>query len=483
MILSCRNIACKCVALLLAAALLPGCSGGGDNYAGGGIGGTGVTVSSVGTVSGFGSVIVSDVAYSTTDAEVFVENTSRGVGDAALAQSLSVGMVVRVEGRIGADGSATAARVFFENYFKGPVERINELDLLSREIVILGQSVLIDDRTIVRGVAASDIAVGMMLEVSGYVDESGRIAATFVEKIADSLPADRTVQLKGVVQGLNPTAGTFNIGPVSVDYPAADLGSLPGGAVGEGDFIRVTGTLQAADRVIAAKLEPVSEFGAAAFDTVDLEGIITQPPAAGEFAIGRYTVRTDAATAYTNTAPEELARGTRVVVRGTLTDRSILADEIMLPEKIRLESNVASVIPLENRLTLSGLDGLFVLTTATTRINGTASVLEQITPGDHVRVAGRRGSNGEVLAATVLVTPSSETVNITGPVESAARPALVVLGVAIDTGSVPADGFIGPDGKRVSATEFFDSVKAGDIVFAEGVLQNGGVIWNSVGFE
>jgi hypothetical protein len=469
--------------MLLMATMHFGCSGGGENYAGGGIGGTGVFVSSVGTVSGFGSVIVNDVTYATTDAEAFVENTSRGSGDVALGQNLSLGMVVRVEGRIDANGAATADRVFFENYLKGPVESITELDSLSREIVILGQRVLLDDRTIVRGVTASAVSIGMMLEVSGYVDESGLIATSYVEKIADSLPADRTVQLKGLVQSLNATARAFAIDSLAVDYALADLSALPGSSLKEGDFIRVTGALQTGSRVIAARLEPVSEFGTGAFDTVDLEGIITQIPSAGEFAVGRYTVRTDAATTYTKTTPEELARGTRVIVRGTFTDRSILADDIRLPEKIRLESNVASVSPFEKRLSMSGLDAVAVLTTATTRINGTAAGLEQIMPGDHVRIAGRRVANSEVIAATLLVTPSNETVNITGPVESAVQPTLVILGVPIDTGSIPADGFFGRDGKRVSAAEFFDSVKADGIVFAKGVLQSGRVIWKSVGFE
>ncbi len=65
--------------VLLLAAALAGCGpGGGDSLAGGGIGGSGITVSavSVGAVSGFGSIIVNDVAYDTRTAEVLVE----GVG-------------------------------------------------------------------------------------------------------------------------------------------------------------------------------------------------------------------------------------------------------------------------------------------------------------------------------------------------------------------------------------------------------------------
>ncbi len=121
-------------ALVIALAALGGCGGGGGgSVAGGGVGGSGVTVASVGTVTGFGSVIVNGVAYATGDAEIFIENESKGSGDAALVQYISTGMVVRVEGVLNADGSATASRVFFNEDLKGPVESITELDPYSSQ--------------------------------------------------------------------------------------------------------------------------------------------------------------------------------------------------------------------------------------------------------------------------------------------------------------------------------------------------------------
>lgn len=480
--ISCRKFAPTVVLLLIAAAHL-GCGGGGDNYAGGGIGGTGVVASSVGTVAAFGSVIVNGVTYETTGAEVFVDNASKGSGDTALVQNLSVGMVVRVEGRVNADGSARADRVFYGNYLKGPVESITVLDTRSKQVLILGQTILIDDRTVFRDATAASIATGMFVEVSGYLDESGRIAATYIAKSADALPADRTVQIKGLVQDLNTAAKTFKINSLAVDYATADLSGLPGNTLQEGQLLKITGTLQATNVLTAEVIEPVEEFGSGIFDTVDLEGIITQTRSPAEFEIGRYTILTDAATAYMNLTPDDINRGTRVVVRGALTGRSILADEISLPEKIRLESNAASVNPLEKSLALSGLEEITVLTTATTRINGKAAGLDQILADDHIRIVGRRSANGDLLATSLLVTPSDDTVKITGPVESATPPSLVILGAAINTGLVPAQGFFGRDGKPVSASAFFGSVKPEDYVTVEGVLQDGGVSWNAVGFE
>ena len=101
-----------CLKLKVYAALslmmLMACSGsgggGGDLMAGGGIGGTGI---SIGTISGFGSVIVNEVDFDTKEAQVVVNSQSKGAGDEAVSTNLAIGMVVRIEARYPADGPAT----------------------------------------------------------------------------------------------------------------------------------------------------------------------------------------------------------------------------------------------------------------------------------------------------------------------------------------------------------------------------------------
>jgi len=465
--------------LYILAALQAGCSGG-DTVAGGGIGGTGVTVASVGTVTGIGSVIVNDITYDTTAAEVFVENTFRGSGDAAVIQNLSVGMVVRVEGRLADDGSASADRVFFSNKLKGPVESISDLDSLTKTAVILGQTVLMDDRTVFRNGAIGSIAVGMVLEVSGYEDDSGTIVVTYVNKVADFLPPGGLVELKGLVRNVIPQLETFEIGRLAVDYSTCDLSGLPGNAPEAGQLLRVRGRLEAADRLVAQRLDLEEEFGSGMFDVVELEGIITQTEAPGEFGIGRYTVRVDQETSYNNLAPQDLNQGARVIVRGTLTDRDILADEIFLSEKIRMESNVNSIDPAGDSLTLSGLESATIFMNVTTRINGIAQGLDDIRPGDHARILGRRTAGGDILASMIVVTPSKDSVELAGPVESLSEPAIVVLGIEVNTSIIPPDGFKGVGGKPVPPAEFFGAVKPGDSAVVEGALQGGSVKWMDI---
>ncbi len=476
-----KIIAAAALTMMLAAN--GGCGGGGGSVAGGGVGGSGVTVASVGTVTGFGSVIVNGVAYATGDAEIFIENTSMGSGDETLVQHLSTGMVVRVEGVLNEDGSATANRVFFNNDLKGPVESVTELDPYSSQLVILGQTVVLGPFCVFQNTTAADVAIGMVLEVSGYFDELDRFQATYVNRIADALPPNGAVKIKGLAQSVDAQARTYTVNALTVDFSTADRSGLPGGIPQVDQLLKAKGRLTAPGLLMADRIELLEEFGSGGFETAEFEGIITRTEGSNEFAIGRYTVLTDETTAYRNISERDLNRGTRVIVRGTLSDRTILADEISLPEGVQIEADAGTVDSDGNRLTLSGLEPIIIQATASTRIIGTAAGLDEIQPGDHVRMIGRRGADGSIYASSLQVTPSNPTVELTGPVDSVAPPVLVVLGVTIDTAPIPADRFRGLGGKPISSAAFFDLVKPDDMIAAEGDLQSGAITWTAIELE
>lgn len=459
-----------------------GCSGGaGDSLAGGGIGGTGVTVASVGTTTGFGSVIVNGVAYDTSAADIFIENSLAGTGDSALAQNIALGMVVRVEGRLVPDGGAAADRIFYGSELKGPVESISDTDAVSRQLLILGQTVVMDDRTVLRNTDAASLAKGMVVEVSGLPDESGNIFAAYINKTADALPPAGAAELKGTVQNLG--SQTFLINLLTVDYATADLSALPGGAPQDGQLLKVRGRLQTAGLILAERLEPIEEFGSGAFDIVDFEGFITQILSPDEFRIGRYTVRADAGTLFRNLRPDDLRPGTRVIVAGSLANRSILSDEIRRPGSIRLESDVNSVSLAENSLVLVGLESVAVYTTATTRFIGIAPALDSITPGHHVRILGRPNPGGGILASSILTTPSKDTLELAGPAESVSASVIVILGIAVDTSSVAADRFSDANGAPISRGEFFGIVQRDTAVSVAGTVQGGIPTWEAIALE
>jgi hypothetical protein len=319
----------------------------------------------------------------------------------------------------------------------------------------------------------------MVLSVSGYEDDSGMIVATYVNEVAD----DGRVEIKGLVRKLVSPLQTFEIGGLTVDYSTSVLSGLPGSAPEEGQLLKVRGRMETPNRLVAESLYLEEEFGSGVFDVVELEGIITQTGAQGEFRIGRYTVGVDQETSYNNLTPQDLNRGTRVIVRGTLTERDILADEIFLSEEIRVESNVNSIDLAGNSLVLSGFESATIFTTATTRINGIAQGLSAITPGDHARVLARRSAGGDILASMIVVTPSKNSVELAGAVESISEPLIVILGIEVDTSAIPPDGFRGVSGKPVSPGAFFGAVMPGDSVAVKGTLQGVSVNWMDIMIE
>jgi hypothetical protein len=89
-----------------------------------------------------------------------------------------------------------------------------------------------------------------------------------------------------------------------------------------------------------------------------------------------------------------------------------------------------------------------------------------------------------VIAMKVLEKPGSGTVVLKGPAGVVSPPSsLWVLGVEINTSTIPPGSFVGKAGRPVSSSEFFSSLQTGDTVNARGTLAGQDVIWNAIESE
>ena len=466
-----------------------GCGGGGgagDGVAGGGIGGSGITVSAVssGTVTNFGSVIVNDVEFDTTKAEVVVAGGVQGTGDAAVTSLLSRGMVVRVEGRLDGDTIGTAARVVFTPNVEGPLESITTLDDPVAELIVMGQTVQVDERTVFRNATLDALSAGNVLEVSGLADAAGTIFATYINKKADSLALNAPVGLKGVIENLDTVARRFTLNSLVIDYTSAKISGFPGANPVQGQPAAVKGRLIGPDTLVATSVAFENQLGRDDIDTADIEGFITQLASTSRFAVGAVVIVTDGATVFKDVSSADLSPGTRLKVRGSLNSRIVLADEIAAADKVKLESNVGSVdlAPGRRSLTLVGLSPVAVKTNAATRFTGAAG-LDQIAIGEHAIIFGRAPAPDRVIATKILVRPANDKVTLKGPVASAVSPNLEIVSVMVDTSSIPADGFIGKGGQALTSAEFYAAAQAGDTANAQGILSDATVEWKRVEIE
>jgi len=311
------------IPLLLLTFLSLSCGTGGSDFAGGGTGGTGI---STGSISGFGSVVVNGVHYRTDD------DVSPGFRTKKMARGqdrsgardrdlFRVGMVVTV---LHSSGDNNATEIDYAPNLVGPIARKDSVPDLALQV--LGHSVLLDNAALF-----ASLAQGNVVEISGYVDNSGRIRATFVEAMPPAPMAGETFEIYGFISDPRPSDGTFEIGPlpdgsgitVAVSYTPGAVREIPSGPA-NGMYVQVvtrdtqpgSGGIRA-DTVTPFVPRTVFPEGA----TVDLDGLVTRVDRRSgnilSFELEGKAVQTDGATVFLDGTGTDIQPNARVQVRGT----------------------------------------------------------------------------------------------------------------------------------------------------------------------
>jgi hypothetical protein len=360
-------------------------------------------MTSQGSVSEFGSIVVNGTEFDISNATIIVEGEEMGIGDLIAQDNLDVGMVVTVYGPLSAeDESAVAERVTYYDNVEGPVGSIDPVFPApnTKKIVVLGQTVFLNAVTAFKGVGFTfdTIAVDDVVEVSGFVDHTGAIWATFIEKTGDFTPGiPFDVEVTGMVQNLNAT--TFDINGLIVDYTA--VVELPSGFA-DGMLVEVEGTLDDfANPMIAIAIEKVDELEVEDSDEIEVTGLVTDDTLApAEFTLGNLVVRTDANTEFVDWPVGGIVLGDKVEAEGVLENSILLAHEVEFwkPDQIEVEGVVDSGTAADFILEIEPGTYQRVQT-----VPGT-TIYEDITPGEIVP-----GVNLEVkgvpndIARTILI--------------------------------------------------------------------------------
>jgi hypothetical protein len=322
--------------------LVPGlvsCGGGGSNdvLAGGGIGGTGNT--SVGPITALGSIFVNGIEFQTANAAVTINGVNSN------EKELQIGMVVKVEGTVNADGkTGKADKVIFESNTAGP---INSIDLGKSTLEVMGQTVVVDTQTIIVGLPGNtrrlaDFAAEDMVEISGLADADGNIIATRIALKNTS----RQTEVNGRVSAL--TDSTFKINALTVDYSKATLSKFGPSGIQSGDIAEVTGSLISPTILLADTIEKESS-NFKEDNNIKCEGFIdglyyTGPSISG-FAIitqfGLQKVELNASTMFS--AGNLIQKGNRVQVEGTFKNNLIQARKLELLESVKMKGSNATL--------------------------------------------------------------------------------------------------------------------------------------------
>jgi len=455
--------------------LAAGCGGGGGSTTPdvdppppppiGGIGATGVAM---GPISTFGSVVVNGVRYETNSA-VFTVNGLSGSQD-----DLRVGQVVTVSGTIddnGVDGDAD--EVNFDDNVKGPIQNI---DLATSQIVVLGQTVLISPDTSfddsISPASIDGLSIDDIVEISGLVDAAGRITATRIE----SKPAGTEFEVLGTVSSLDSGNFLFNINDLVVDYSNATLDNFTGGQVANGDFVEAKGTsLAASGELVATRVELKNALPDVADGVhVEIQGFITRFASAQDFDVTGLPVTTTASTIYEGGVAGDLGLNIKVEVEGEVNSSGVLVAtkvDIRRAKAVRATAIVDLVDSGANSLVVLGIT---VSVDALTRLEDKSSAdvrpltLADINAGDYVEVRGGEfpAGSGDILATILEREDFDPDTELQGFVETISDPSFTILGVTIQTdgGTVFRD----VNDNVISSTNFFNQLGPNSLVKADG---------------
>lgn len=445
--------------------------GGGTDYAGGGIGGTGI---SVGKVTAFGSVWVNGIEYFTTG-DTTITKDGVSVPD---EKNLQVGMIVTVHHK---DGTAT--RIEYKDNLEGPVQSV---DLLSQTLVVVGQTVIVDGATVFEPTGTnlsslSDaIATGNpIVEVSGFVSGDESIHASYIELKGDFVPGIDEIELKGTIKAIDTDARTFQIGSLSVDYSKAEL-EVPGNILSNesiGLYVEVKSREGIVNgKLIASKIEaedtsPSLSEG----DKVEIEGLVANfTPLSESFKVSGQSVQITAQTEFKKGVKENIANGVKVEVEGRVENGVLVAEEVSfrLNGAIEIEADVESVDLNTNTVTLLGKT--VTLNSLTAIHDDSDEDLDSLSLQD-IRIGDRLAVRGYLDEGTIVATslkredPDDENeVSLKGPVDSVDQPNIIILGVTVQTAGDTE--FKDIDEAQLSADEFFASVTPSALVKVKGMF-------------
>jgi cytochrome c-type biogenesis protein CcmE len=368
-----------------------GGGGGGGKLAGGGIGGSGVI--SAGVITAFGSVEVNGTEFDTSNAVIIINGVEIGVGDDFVPDNLELGMVVTVEGRIEEDESFVADRIIYSTNVIGPVENISDIDATTKEIVVLGQTVIVNVITQFEETDFNAITEDDVVAVSGYFDDNGVIRATFLEKTGD-ITSILEFEVTGFVENLDPDLKTFMINGLRINYSSIS-DDLPEGIPADDQFVEVEGELVAGE-MIADSIKLADELDGEDGDEIEIMGFVTEIISENDiikFKIGNQEVHVDSdpdVVVYVDGDPSDITPGQKLEAEGSLVDGILVAVEIEFwePDQIEVEGVVDEVVFIDDfpEFTLEDREDQVVQTNAETVFENIDK--EEIEVGINIEVKG-----------------------------------------------------------------------------------------------
>jgi hypothetical protein len=433
----------------------------------------------IGTITGFGSVIVKGIRFDDRNAVVTVND------QITTTTQLRVGMVVAVEGSVNACPNAATAlcegiatRIRFNNNLEGPITQINRL---TNTVQVMGRDVFIDDGTVVEGTGAGDLSglnIGDVITVSGF-NEQNRVRATWLERLGTFVTDATPVIAQGVVANVNQLAGTCTVDGIPVNYQRVTAGNLPTGGLSNGQSVIVRGTAAGNGLVTANQIQLRERISYPDAGLVQVEGYVSNFVSVSNFTVGAQVV--DASNAvFLNGSATDLKNGVKVEVEGALaasvltarrvTFRGDTMAQVVAPLQSK-ETSTSSVVVLGQRISTTPLTEFIDRTTGPGRPVRSLSYAD-LAVSDRIDIRAYKDASGKLVATRIERTApdplliAKAAVDAKTPVTS-----LTILGIDVTTG--PNTRYRDALQTLISALDFYSLVQVPpalpSIVRAQGI--------------
>ncbi len=407
------------LAAVLGLDLLLASCGGGASVASTGSGGvgTGGTGVSMGTVTGFGSVVVDGTPYSSATPNYYAGNDQ---SESAPTTATSVELGAQLSIALDAQGNPSTVTINPE--LVGAVVGLGTGGFSVNGVPVrINSNASAGPVTYYSGIPGlSGLADGMQVEVHGAVgvDANGQtyIQATLIEQLPASNPVTR---ITGVVSGLDLAAGTFRIDTTTIRIGTATSMSPAGLTLADGQVVNVwTSAPVGTDGSIPAQFVGIRSLQGMS-GSVQAGGLVASLQG-NQFTLS--VIPVDAAAPALASTAAGLVDGEYVVVQGQVdaSTGTVVATAIRAyaaqPAQVELKGTVTGFVNSGNFL----VRGVPVDASQAQFLAGSATSLAN---GVYVDIVGSVGNTNVVSAATVTVrsaAPDGGTVDYEGTVSGVA---------------------------------------------------------------
>ncbi|MGF2688526.1 DUF5666 domain-containing protein [Marinobacter sp. DUT-3] len=435
---------------------LAACGGGGGSGSGSSDSADTSSGSSVGPVSGFGSVYVNGTRFRTDGSVTSDDGVERET-------QLEKGMILKVRGSWDDRGEGEAQRVDYDDTIRGPLTSATWDDVeKTGALIVAGQTVRLDGQTVFKGLSPVDLngvaADTYRVRVSGWQLDDGSFRASFVgvKAIGVDFDDDNEVEIEGVVENLDTDAQTFTINGFPVDYTSAVFDDdLNRDDLRDGIAVEVEGNLQGGV-LVAREIDDEDDL----FDDdddVEIAGTVYDFDAgARTFFINGIQVQINGSTEFDDGLRESsITNGLLVKVEGEYRNGLLIAEEIEPRDGDAELEGVIESKPDGETLIVSGVR--VALTSGTLieddddddRITMRTQDIESLNVGDFLEIEGRqRSDDGGFLEAIKVEREDDgdDGYEMEGRVTALSSTTVTVMGLEMLRGSADFSGIeVGSD--------------------------------------